>query len=209
MTARKVIVVLGLAIILFFIHHLFHISPAFVAMGAAATALLWIRPPDLGQVFAHVEWTVLLFFAALFIMVGGLEAAGVLDIVARGIEQLAQAMNPVLLGVAVIWIVAVLSAIIDNIPITIALIPVFMSLAEAGINVIPLWWALVFGAGFGGNGTIIGSTANIVVVSLSERTRRPITAGQWSKRGLPAMVLSCTIASLFYMFLFSYFSSPN
>ncbi|MCP4361738.1 MAG: citrate transporter, partial [Chloroflexi bacterium] len=206
MTARKVIIVLGIAVVLFFVHHLFHISPAFVAMGAAATALLWIRPTDMSEVFAHVEWPVLLFFASLFIMVGGLEAAGVLDLVAEWIEVLAEQVDPVVFGVAIIWIVAILSAIIDNIPITLALIPVLFSLGQAGINITPLWWALAFGAGFGGNGTIIGSTANVVVVSLSERTKQPITAVQWSKHGLPAMITACAIATVFYVLFYDYFA---
>lgn len=206
MTARKVVIVLIIAIFLFFIHHLFHISPAFVAMGAAATALLWIRPNNLSDILAHIEWPVLLFFASLFIMVGGLEAAGVLTVVADWIEGLAEKINPVLFGVAVIWIVALLSSVIDNIPITIALIPVLFSLGEAGINVTPLWWALVFGAGFGGNGTIIGSTANVVVVSLSERTKHPITAVAWSKTGLPAMVLACTLASILYVIFYNFYA---
>ena len=206
MTARKVVIVLLIAIVLFFVHHLFHISPAFVAMGAAATALLWIRPKDLSGILAHVEWPVLLFFASLFIMVGGLEAAGVLDLVAEWIEMLAALVSPVLFGVIVIWLVAILSAVVDNIPITIALIPVLFSLGESGINIIPLWWALVFGAGFGGNGTIIGSTANVVVVSLSEKTRQPISAVQWSKHGMPALVVTCTIASLFYVLFYDYFA---
>ena len=206
MTARKVVIVLMIAIVLFFVHHLFHISPAFVAMGAAATALLWIRPKDLSGILAHVEWPVLLFFASLFIMVGGLEAAGVLDLVAEWIEMLAALVSPVLFGVIIIWLVAILSAVVDNIPITIALIPVLFSLGEAGINITPLWWALVFGAGFGGNGTIIGSTTNVVVVSLSEKTRQPISAVQWSKHGMPALVITCTIASLFYVLFYDYFA---
>jgi len=206
MTARKVVIVLMIAIVLFFVHHLFHISPAFVAMGAAATALLWIRPKDLSGILAHVEWPVLLFFASLFIMVGGLEAAGVLDLVAEWIEMLAALVSPVLFGVIIIWLVAILSAVVDNIPITIALIPVLFSLGEAGINITPLWWALVFGAGFGGNGTIIGSTTNVVVVSLSEKTRQPISAVQWSKHGMPALVITCTIASLFYILFYDYFA---
>lgn len=206
MTARKVVIVLIIAVALFFVHHLFHISPAFVAMGGAATALLWIRPKNLNEVLAHVEWPVLLFFAALFIMVGGLEAAGALDLVAEWIEMLAEQVSPVVLGVAIIWIVALLSAVIDNIPITIALIPVLFSLGRAGINIVPLWWALVFGAGFGGNGTIIGSTANVVVVSLSERTKKPITAVQWSKHGLPAMILACALATVIYVLFYDYFA---
>jgi Na+/H+ antiporter NhaD/arsenite permease-like protein len=103
-------------------------------------------------------------------------------------------------------VVAILSAIVDNIPITIALIPVILQLGESGINITPLWWALVFGAGFGGNGTIIGSTANFVVVSLSERTHTPITSAMWSRRGLPVMIAACIVASIMYVVFFPFYN---
>jgi Na+/H+ antiporter NhaD/arsenite permease-like protein len=83
------------------------------------------------------------------------------------------------------------------------LIPVIKGLGAAGMDVHPLWWALAFGAGFGGNGTIIGSTANIIVVTLSEKTRTPITSKLWNRRGLPVMLITCAIASLMYIILFS------
>jgi Na+/H+ antiporter NhaD/arsenite permease-like protein len=137
-------------------------------------------------------------------MVGGLEASGVLDKVAEVITNIAQ-LNPVILGIIFIWVVAILSAIVDNIPITITLIPVILHLGESGINTAPLWWAMVFGAGFGGNGTIIGSSANIVVATLSERTRTPITSAMWSRRGLPAMVAACVVATIMYVVLFPFY----
>jgi len=74
------------------------------------------------------------------------------------------------------------------------------------VNVKPLWWALAFGAGFGGNGTIIGSTANIVVASISERTRTPITSKLWNKRGLPVMLVTCAVASVLYLLLYPMFT---
>jgi Na+/H+ antiporter NhaD/arsenite permease-like protein len=196
-TARKVLSVLGLAILLFFIHHRLHLSPAFVALGASALALVWVRP-DVSKTLQRVEWSVLIFFSALFVMVGGLEAAGVLEAVATLMARAGE-LHPVALGVLTIWIVAGLSAVVDNVPITIALIPIIQELEAAGMEVRPLWWALAFGAGFGGNGTIIGSTANIVVASLSERTRTPITAALWNKRGLPVMLATCAVTSVLYV----------
>jgi Na+/H+ antiporter NhaD/arsenite permease-like protein len=106
---------------------------------------------------------------------------------------------PVLFGVILIWLVAGISAVVDNVPVTIALIPIIQGLGASGMNIDPLWWALIFGAGFGGNGTIIGSTANIVVANLSERTRTPITSKLWNKRGLPVMLATCVVASLLYI----------
>lgn len=197
---RKVLIVLAAAILLFFVHHLLHVSPSFIALSAAAAALVWVRP-DIHKTLQRVEWSVLIFFATLFVMVGGLEGAGVLGSLASLLAHV-QGIPPVLLGVILLWVVAVLSAVVDNVPITIALIPVINGLGEAGINIQPLWWALAFGAGFGGNGTIIGSTANIVVASLSERTRTPITSTLWNKRGLPVMLATCTVASLLYALAF-------
>lgn len=204
-TARKVLIVLGSAILLFFLQDQLGLSSSFIALASAAVALIWVQP-DMHNLFRRIEWSILIFFMALFVAVGGLEAAGVLDAIANVIASAAN-LHPVLLGVIMIWVVAILSAIVDNIPITIALIPVIQSLGSTGVNITPLWWAIVFGAGFGGNGTIIGSTANIVVVSLSERTRHPISAATWSRRGLPVMVTACAVASVLFILMYSQLSN--
>lgn len=202
-TARRILTVLGGAVLFFFVHHLLRVKPSFVAMSAAAVALMWVKP-DIQELMKKVEWGVLMFFGALFIMVGGLEAAGVLESVVGLLERVTH-IPPVLFGVGVIWIVALLSAVVDNVPITIAFIPVIQGLGEHGLSIAPLWWALAFGAGFGGNGTIIGSTANIIVTALSEKTRTPITAGLWNRRGLPAMILGCAVATVLYIILYKTF----
>ncbi len=204
-TARKVLIVLAGAIVFFFLERLLGISPAFVALTAAAVALVWVRPADVRKTFERVEWSVLIFFAALFILVGGLEAAGVLHELTNLIMNFGNS-NPVLLGVGLMWLVAALSAVVDNVPITIAIIPVIQGLAAKGINVQPLWWALAFGAGLGGNGTIIGSTANVVVASLSERTRTPITAKLWNKRGLPVMLVTLVVITILYSIAYPFYA---
>ena len=201
--AQRVLIVLAIAILAFFFHSRLHLSPAFVALTAAAVALLWVRP-NMREMLERVEWSVLLFFAALFVMVGGLEAAGVLEGIVKLLEN-ASVIPPVLFGVALIWIIGIISAFVDNVPITIAMIPVIQGLGASGMKIDPLWWALVFGAGFGGNGSIIGSTANIVVVSLSEKTRTPITAKQWNKIGFPAMLLACVVSSILYVLVYPLF----
>lgn len=202
-TARRILIVLGGAILFFFVHHLLHVEPSFVAMSAAAIALIWVQP-DIQETMRKVEWSVLIFFGALFIMVGGLEYAGVLESIVSLLEGAAN-VPPVVFGVVLIWVVAILSAVVDNVPITIALIPVIRGLGESGMDVTPLWWALAFGAGFGGNGTIIGSTANIIVATLSEKTRTPITSALWMKRGLPVMLVACAIASILYTIIYRWF----
>lgn len=201
--ARRLLMILGAVILMFFVHHTLHISPALIAVSGAALALVWIQP-DVQETFKKIEWSVLIFFAALFVMVGGLEAAGVLDRLVDLLLGIAD-MPPMWFGVSLIWIVALLSAVVDNIPITITLIPVIRGLGSSGMDIDPFWWALVFGAGFGGNGSIIGSTANIIVTSLSEKTRTPITAPLWNRRGLPSMLLTCFIASVMYIILFRFF----
>lgn len=203
-TARQVLLVLAGALVFFFFENALGISPAFVALSAAAAALVWVRPA-INDVLRRVEWGVLIFFAGLFVMVGGLEATGVLASLSVLLENLSS-LPPVVVGVALIWVTALLSAVVDNVPITIAMIPVIQGLGASGVNIQPLWWAVVFGAGLGGNGTIIGSTANIIVASLSEKTRTPITSALWNKRGLPVMLATCTVASILYALLFSWMS---
>lgn len=202
-TARRVLLVLGAVILLFFLEEQFELSPAFIALGAAALALVWVRP-DVNDVLRRIEWSVLIFFGALFIIVGGLEASGAMENLVTILERL-HTIPPVMFGLVLLWFSAVLSAFVDNVPITIALIPVLEGLAAGGLNIQPLWWALAFGAGFGGNATIIGSTANIIVTSLSERTRTPITSKTWNKRGLPVMLIACIGASIMYVLLYPLF----
>ena len=203
-TAIKVLSVIGVAVVLLLFGELLHVQPALIAISAAGVGLVLVQP-DIKVVLKKIEWDVLLFFAALFIMVGGMEQAGVFHGLASLIVK-GGGLPPVVLGLVLLWVVAIASAFIDNIPITIALIPVVLDLAAAGINPNPLWWALAFGAGFGGNGTIIGSTANVVVTSLSERTRHPITPAIWNKRGLPVMLATCAVASILYVVFYSWLS---
>ncbi len=203
-TAVKVMIVVIGAVIFFFLQGALQLTPSFVAMSAAAVALLMVRP-GVEEVLKRVEWSVLSFFAALFVMVGGLEKAGALEVLVSLLEH-ATWITPALFGVLIIWVVAILSSVVDNIPITIALIPVIQGLGVDGMNITPLWWALAFGAGFGGNGTIIGSSANIVVALLSEKTRTPITSVLWNKRGLPVMIVACSVASVLYVIFFQWLS---
>lgn len=199
-TTITMVVVIGVAILFFFLEELLHVRPALVGLGAAAVALVLVRPP-IQETLKRIQWDVLVFFAALFVLIGGLEVSGVMA-AATGLILHLKDLPPVLLGLILLWVIALFSMIVDNVPITIALIPVVQGLGEAGVPTAALWWALVFGAGFGGNGTILGSTANIVVASVSEKTRTPITPAVWNKRGLPIMLATCAVASLLYVLAF-------
>jgi Na+/H+ antiporter NhaD/arsenite permease-like protein len=205
LTARRVLIVLGIALFVLFFHGILGVSPAFIALCAAAAALVWVRP-DPSKILKQIEWSVLVFFTALFVMVGGIQTTGALGALVSVLNNFGN-ISPIVFGVILIWLVAGISAVVDNVPVTIALIPIIQGLGSSGMNTDPLFWALVFGAGFGGNGTIIGSTANIVVASLSERTRTPITSVLWNKRGLPVMLATCVVASLLYVIAYPLFTS--
>ncbi len=205
-TMRKLLVVLGSVIALFFFHSQLHLSPAIVATGGAAAALLWTHS-NVEETLNHLEWSVLLFFLALFVLVGGLEAAGVLSLLASGMGDLA-GENLLLASLAILWIGAIVSAAVDNIPFTIAMVPLIQNLGVLGVETSPLWWALALGAGFGGNGTPLGSTANVVAVSLSEKTRTPITMKIWLKNGLPIMVITCLVATVLFTIFFGWMRTP-
>ena len=199
---QKILIVLAAVILLFFLHTLIHLSPAVVALMGAAAALLWVQP-NVEKVLKEIEWSVLLFFGALFVLVGGLEAAGLLEQLATLVTGLAQT-NLLISGVILIWGAAILSAVVDNIPFTIVMIPIIQSLGNLGVDITPLWWALALGAGFGANGTPIGSTANVIAVKLSERTRSPITTRLWLRTGLPVMLVVCLVATVLYILTFQF-----
>lgn len=205
-SAKKVLVVLVAIILLFFVQGQLELSPAFIALAGAAAAMLWVRP-DVGETLKGMEWSILLFFSGLFITVGGLEAAGLLDLLASGVAELAEA-NLLLASVALLLIAAVVSAVVANIPFTIALIPVIQRLGLLGVQTSPLWWALALGAGFGGNGTIIGSASNVVTVALSEKTHTPITSKIWMRAGLPVMIVTCVVGSVLFGVFFAWMKTP-
>ncbi len=203
---RRVLAVLIVVVLLFFAESQLHLSPAAAALAGGAAALIWMRP-KVEETLREVEWSVLLFFVALFVLIGGLEASGVMELLADGLLSLGTD-STLVLGLIVLWGVALLSAVVDNIPITIAIIPIIQELEQTGLpGANALWWALALGAGLGGNGTIIGATANIVVVAVSERTREPITAPQWLRVGAPVMLASLVVATVLYVLAFPWLSA--
>jgi Na+/H+ antiporter NhaD/arsenite permease-like protein len=113
-----------------------------------------------------------------------------------------------LASLTLLWVAAIVSAAVDNIPFTIAMVPIIQKMGGLGIQTSPLWWALALGAGFGGNGTPLGSTANVVTVSLSEKTRTPITMKTWLKNGLPVMLITCLVATIFLIIFFEWMKTP-
>ena len=178
-----------------------------IALAGAGFALIAARPQEelregfINDVADKVEWQALLFFAGLFILVGSVGNVGYLEQLAGWIFN-NFGSDEVLLAVAIIWVSAISSAIIDNIPFTAAMIPVIVSITDASngeLSAAPLFWALAMGAGFGGNATPIGSSANVMTVAIAERGPYPITTREWMRAGFPVMIITCTVATIFMM----------
>lgn len=205
-TLKKLLAVFAFTVLLFFLHSVLHMPPAIVALIGASLGLLVVAPKNDPQgVLEKCELSVLLFFASLFMIVGGLEHAGVLEYVAQLLTAGVHG-NLLLTAIVILWASAILSAIVDNIPLTVAMIPIITYLGTTGVPVDLLWWALVFGVGFGGNGSPIGSTAGVIVVAKSEKTDNPISFIDWIKQGAPTMVVTLSIATLALVFVTPYFS---
>ncbi|MBW1670379.1 MAG: ArsB/NhaD family transporter [Deltaproteobacteria bacterium] len=195
-TCKIIMGVLCMVVAIFFIHHAIHMPPSMVALIGASICLILVTPKrDPQPILEKVEWSVLLFFAALFVIVGGLEHSGVLGYLANGVAGLAHG-NLIVAALVIMWVSAFASAAVDNIPFTMAMIPVIQNLETLGVPVNILWWSLALGVGFGGNGTPIGSTANVVVVAKSEQTDDPITFKRWFKSGSIAMFATLIVATI-------------
>ena len=197
--------ILCLVIIGFFLHPVVHIAVSWVALGGAVIMLLATNPHELEEPLEHVEWTTLLFFAGLFVLVHSLQYMGVIDyigsFVQKGIEAFNEEYRLAAAVVIILWVSAIASAFIDNIPYTATMIPIVLSLSvELNLDLGPLIWALAFGACLGGNGTLIGASANVVTAGLSEEAGYPISFNEFFRAGFPVMILSTFIVT-FYMLL--------
>ncbi len=193
---KKLLGVFSLVIVMFFTHSMLHLEASMVALIGAALALLLVAPhADPQGIIEKCELSVLLFFGSLFVIVGGLEFSGVLE-KAAGFLISGAHENMLMTAIILLWASAFLSAIIDNIPFTVAMIPIIAFLGAEGVPVDLLWWALVFGVGFGGNGSPIGSTAGVIVVAKSEKTGTPIKFLDWIKQGVPTMIAGLAVATI-------------
>jgi Na+/H+ antiporter NhaD/arsenite permease-like protein len=207
---RRALSVLALTILGFVLHGVLHLDAGTVAMFGAILLLLLSRA-DLHGVLAEVEWPTIFFFVGLFVLVGGLEEIGLLDRIAR--RAVAVSGGDVTLTVlAILWFAAAVSAIVDNIPAVATMIPLTFSIARllfpelAGLDdaalaahaeVAPLWWALALGACLGGNGSLVGASANVVAVGIAERRGQPIGFWGFTRVGLPFTLATLVVASLY------------
>ena len=214
-TWRIAVWVLVFMTVLFMLHHTFHWQPWFVALVGLACILVLARHVELSRAFEHVELGLLLFFAALFIVVGGVEHSGLLRHFGERVFVPLVQQDLLVATITLLWVAALISAVIDNIPFTVAMIPVIGAVEATGVNVTPLWWALAVGVGMGGNGTHIGSTANVYIVTLSERIARQqnnpalaISPGLWFRKGTPAMLATLVTSTVIFWLFFDFFAKP-
>lgn len=211
---NKSLMVLALMVVLFIIHNQIHWEPWMVAVVGLIILGLLAKNLQLEEVMHEVEIPLLMFFIALFMIVGGVENSQFLQYIGQFIIPFVKE-DFLTACIALMWIAAIMSAAIDNIPFTAAMIPIILSIEAQGINVAALWWCLALGVGMGGNGTHIGSTANVYIVTVSERLARKegnpdlaITPLVWAKKGLPVMILTLLICTAIMYLFFDYYSAP-
>ena len=196
---QRSLVIFGLIFIGFFTHHHLGVPPGIIALGGMGAMLLVCRTKS-EKMLRHVEWDAILFFIGLFIIIGALEHNGVIDLLANGMLSLC-GDNLLLTTMIVLWGSALLSAVLDNIPFVIVMMPLIQKMLESngasptGNN--PLFWALALGACLGGNGTIIGASANVVVSKIGERNGYHISFMHFMKWGMPFMIQSVFIAMIY------------
>jgi Na+/H+ antiporter NhaD/arsenite permease-like protein len=212
---HKSLFVMLVMVVLFVIHDRIGWEPWLVA-GACLTLLVFMsRTIELEAVTMHLETPLLIFFISLFVVIGGVEHSGLLEVIGDQFRDVI-AEHPKRAALQLLWAAAIFSALIDNIPFTAAMIPVLSGLQQDGINVSVLWWALAMGVGMGGNGSHIGSTANVYIVTVSERLARQtgkpelaITPMLWIRKGTPVMLVTLVVCSLFIWFGYDYLFVPN
>jgi Na+/H+ antiporter NhaD/arsenite permease-like protein len=193
-------IVLLIVIGMFVLHGVFHMEVSVAALFGAALIVLLTKADIVELLEKEIEWPSLVFFIMLFIVVGAAEHTGILQVIGDWILQVCQGKLWVAVLI-ILWVSGITSAIVDNIPYTATMLPITLFLtktmpgAESGV----LWWALALGACFGGNGTIIGASANVVTTGIAEKAGHKITFGQFVKEAAPITIVSLIISSVFLL----------
>ncbi len=196
---RKSGLLFGATLILFFAADSFHMPPAVVAIIGSTALLLWVQP-NVSQMLREVDWTTLVFFMSLFMMVGGIQEVGLIQLIAETVQGLA-GENLILATLLMIWTSAIASAVVANIPFTAAIVPVAVFLTQTipGAENNVLYWALALGAGLGGNATYIGSAPNIVAAGILDRAGYRLKFSDFSRVGVPITFVTILIPTLWIL----------
>jgi Na+/H+ antiporter NhaD/arsenite permease-like protein len=203
---RKSLIIFGVTMVLFFLEDLFHMPPAVVAIIGSTALLLWVRP-DVGEMLREVDWTTLVFFMSLFMMVGGVQEVGLIQLIAESVRNMAGG-NLLLASLSIIWVSAIASAIVANIPFTAAIVPVTVFLTQTlpGAENNVLYWSLALGAGLGGNATYIGSAPNIVAAGIMERAGFRLKFADFSKVGVPVTFVTLLVPTIWILIRYFWLS---
>ena len=197
----KSVVMIVLLITAFSCQDLLGLSSAIIALFFAVVMLL-IGKQEIDRVIDEVEWPSIVFFIGLFIVVGGLQDSGVISLLANLIVD-ATAGRPVMTMIIVLWSSALLSSFLDNIPFVATMIPLILTMESMGVTIEPLWWALSLGACLGGNGTLIGASANVVLSGIAARQGYHVRFREYMKVGFPLMLMSVGICTAYLCLRFS------
>ncbi len=197
---KKCLFVLAVTMSLFILHGSLHLETATAALTGAGLLLLITYSHNEGQiakVLSKIEWLAIFFFAGLFVLVGALVETGVIRAMAAEAIEITNGSVPGT-AILILWMSAIASAFIDNIPFVATLIPLIKDMGEMGLsNLEPMWWSLALGACLGGNGTLIGASANVVVASMSAQRGKPISFIDFMKTAFPLMILSIIISTIY------------
>ncbi len=194
----KALVVLGLTILGFMLHSALGLEAATIAL-LGATVVMLVGKLEPHDALGEIEWNTLFFFIGLFMLIEGVIHVGIVGGIADAVADATGGRQDVA-TIGILWFSALASAIVDNIPYTATAIPIVERLADAGLQAQPMWWALALGACLGGNLTIVGASANIVVANLAARDGHPITFMQFFRYGLGVVAMSLTISTA-YLYL--------
>jgi len=185
--------VMALTILGFLFSRALGLEGATIAM-TGAVVLMIVARVDVHEIFNTVEWPTLFFFIGLFIIVGAVVKAGIISDLATGVLASTGGRTD-LAALAVLWMSGFISAIVDNIPYTVTMVPLIQQLGQS-VDREPLIWALALGANLGGNATVVGASANVVVASMSEARGYPITFVQYLRYGVPATLATLVVATI-------------
>ncbi|BDB00437.1 arsenical pump family protein [Clostridium botulinum] len=198
---KKCLTVLFLTLIGFLTHSYLGFESATIAIAGSAI-LLAISKVEPDEILQETEWGTIFFFIGLFIMTGVLEDVGIMEVLAQKTLSLTKG-NLVMTGIFVLWISAIASAFIDNIPFVATMIPLIKAMGTmGGMDIVPLWGALSLGACLGGNGTMIGASANLVVIGIAEKSGYKISFKDYFKLGFPVMLVSIIICTAYLLMFF-------
>ncbi|CEP47008.1 ArsB/NhaD family transporter [Paraclostridium sordellii] len=196
----KSIIMIILILLGFVLHNIIHIESSIIAL-TGATVMMFIGKQDIDEILSSIEWSTIAFFGGLFVVVGGLVEVGIIDFIASYLIN-ATSGNLALTMLVILWLSAIISSFLDNIPFVATLIPLILTMQAQGVDVTPIWWATSLGACLGGNGTLIGASANIVLSNVGDKNGYPISFKSYFKIGFPLMLLSIVISTFYLLICF-------